>query len=195
MARGAQAAAPLVDASAVEWTGGGGFEATIALQVERREGSKDQQRKNGATQRKIRRHASATSVTLPSPARRLSVVGNRAVRENAAVDFAERAAHNEEVFRSINERIEEGAKQHGVGQPLPFHCECCSTVCVETIELAPSDYDRIAADSMRFVLVPGHEQAGVEAVVERHPSYLVVEKIGEARAELEHEHPRPRHRG
>jgi hypothetical protein len=118
-----------------------------------------------------------------------------ALRENGAVDFAERAAHNEEVFRSINERIEAGAKQHGVGRPLPFHCECGSTSCLETIELAPSDYDRIAADATRFVLVPGHERAGVEAVVERHSSYLVVEKIGEARAEIEREHPRSRHRG
>ena len=122
-------------------------------------------------------------------------VGDRAVRENAGdVDFAERAAHNEEVFRSINERIEAGARQHGVGQPLPFHCECASTSCVETIELAASEYDRIAADATRFVLVPGHEQAGVESVVERHSSYLVVEKIGEASAEIEREHPRRRHR-
>jgi hypothetical protein len=98
------------------------------------------------------------------------------------------------VFRSINERIEASAKQHGVGQPLPFHCECGSTSCLEKIELAPSDYDRIAADATRFALVPGHEQAGVESVVERHSSYLVVEKIGEARAEIEREHPRSRHR-
>jgi hypothetical protein len=30
-------------------------------------------------------------------------------------------------------------------------------------------------------------------VVERHSSCLVVEKTGEARAEIEREHPRPRH--
>ena len=35
------------------------------------------------------------------------------------MDFADAAAHNEEVFRSINERIEEGAKLHGVEQLLP----------------------------------------------------------------------------
>jgi hypothetical protein len=32
-------------------------------------------------------------------------------------------------------------------------------------------------------------------VVEQHGSYLVVEKTGEARAEIEREHPRARHRG
>ena len=55
------------------------------------------------------------------------------------MDFADSAAHNEEVFRTINERIEEGAKQHGVEQPLPFHCECADDACVEKIELAPTE--------------------------------------------------------
>ena len=42
-------------------------------------------------------------------------------------------------------------------------------------------------------VLPDHEQADVEAVVEQHSSYLVVEKTGEARAEIEREHPRLRH--
>jgi hypothetical protein len=32
-------------------------------------------------------------------------------------------------------------------------------------------------------------------VVEQHSSYFVVEKTGEARVEIEREHPRPRHGG
>jgi hypothetical protein len=117
----------------------------------------------------------------------------RVLRENGLMTFADRAAHNEELFRTINERIEEGAKQHGVDQSLPFHCECCNESCLEKIELPPAEYDRIAAHIERFVLVPGHERADVESVVEQHSSYLVVEKTGEARAEIEREHPRPRH--
>jgi hypothetical protein len=119
----------------------------------------------------------------------------RVLRENGLMNFAERAAHNEELFRTINERIEEGAKQHGVDQSLPFHCECCNESCLEKIELPPAEYDRIAAHIERFVLVPGHERADVESVVEQHSSYFVVEKTGEARAEIEREHPRPRHSG
>jgi hypothetical protein len=109
------------------------------------------------------------------------------------VDFAEAAANNEEVFRSINERIEEGAKQHGVEQLLPFHCECATKACVETIELSPAEYDRIASHRARFVVIHGHEQPSVEIVIESHSGYLVVEKTGEARAEIERKHPRPRH--
>jgi hypothetical protein len=111
------------------------------------------------------------------------------------MDFAERTGHNEEVFRTINERIDEGAKQHGVEESLPFHCECGDETCVGKIELPPSEYDRIASHVARFVVLPEHEQPTVEFVVEQHPSYLVVEKTGEARAEIEREHPRPRHRG
>jgi hypothetical protein len=111
------------------------------------------------------------------------------------VDFASAAARNEEVFRSINERIEEGAKQHGVEQLLPFHCECATEACVQTIGLPPAEYDRIASHLARFVVVPGHEDSRVETVVESHSGYLVVEKTGEARAEIERDHPRPRHRG
>lgn len=110
------------------------------------------------------------------------------------MDFAQRAAHNEEVFRTINERIAEGAKKHGVEQLMPFHCECASESCVERIELAPADYDRIASHVARFAVIPGHEKPDIESIVEQRGTYLVVEKTGEARNEIEHEHPRPRHR-
>jgi hypothetical protein len=111
------------------------------------------------------------------------------------VDFADAAAQNEEVFRSINERIEEGAKKHGVDQLLPFHCECATEACTKTIELPPAEYDRIASHVARFVVLPGHEQPSVETIVENHFAYLVVEKTGEARSEIEREHPRSRHQG
>jgi hypothetical protein len=110
------------------------------------------------------------------------------------MDFAERAARNEEVFRSINERIDHGAHQHDVEAPLPFHCECGQLVCTETIELRPSEYDAVAANRFRFVVKPEHQLTGIERVVADRGAYLVVEKVGEARAEIEREHPRERHR-
>jgi hypothetical protein len=110
------------------------------------------------------------------------------------VDFAERAAQNEEAFRGINARIDEGAHQHAVDSPLPFHCECDDAACVEKIDIRPSDYEQIVARPYRFVLVPGHEDASVERVVERYDAYVVAEKIGEARDKLERDHPQDRHR-
>jgi len=110
------------------------------------------------------------------------------------VEFADRAARNEEIFRDINERIDEGAEQHGVAAPLPFHCECARSGCVGQVNIAPASYERIARERYRFILIPGHEDSSIERVVERHPDYLVVEKIGEARRQIDRDHPRPRHR-
>ena len=110
------------------------------------------------------------------------------------MDFAERAARNEEAFREINSRIDEGAHQHEVDSPLPFHCECGAGSCVAKIEMQPSEYERIALHRYRFVLVPGHEDSAIECVVERHDSYVIAEKIGEAREGIERDHPQQQHR-
>jgi hypothetical protein len=109
------------------------------------------------------------------------------------MDFAERAARNEEAFRGINERIDEGAQKHDVDTPQPFHCECDDAGCVGKIEMRPSEYERIVAHRYRFVLMPGHEDAAVERVIARHENYVVAEKIGEARERIERDHPQRRH--
>lgn len=111
------------------------------------------------------------------------------------MDFASRAARNEEVFRGINERIEQGAEQHGVEAPLPFHCECARVSCVGTIDIPPADYERVVRERYRFVVIAGHEDAAVEEVVERQDAYVVVEKVGEAREEIDRDHPQQQHRG
>jgi hypothetical protein len=105
------------------------------------------------------------------------------------MQFADRAARNEEIFRSINERIEAGAEQQGVKRALPFHCECGRASCLETIEISPSVYERVVRERYRFVLIPGHEDAAIDRVVERQPSYVVVEKVGEARRQIDCDHP------
>lgn len=110
------------------------------------------------------------------------------------MDFAERAARNEEVFRSVNERIEQGGALHGVTAPLRFHCECDSEACFETVELEAAAYRAIVSERYCFVIVPGHDDPRVEVVAETHDGYTVVEKIGEAREELERRHPQEQHR-
>ena len=110
------------------------------------------------------------------------------------MEFAEAAARNEEVFRGVNERIDEGAEKHHVEGPLPFHCECCDASCVEKVQISAGEYERVVEQRFQFVVIPGHEMTAVERVVERHPEYFVVEKVGEAREELERDHPQQRHR-
>lgn len=86
-----------------------------------------------------------------------------------------RFAHNEVIFRSINDQVlalEErfGSREGG------FLCECAETTCSETVFLRLDEYERIHADERRFFVVPGHEVTEIETVVERHDSYLIVEK-------------------
>jgi hypothetical protein len=100
------------------------------------------------------------------------------------MDFAERAARNEEVFRDVNERIEEGAEHHGVTGSLPFHCECGRVSCMETIELPHARYAAIVRERYHFVVLPGHEEPQIERIVEVEGDFLVVEKIGEAREQI-----------
>jgi hypothetical protein len=110
------------------------------------------------------------------------------------MNFADRAAKNEEIFRDVNERIEGGAERHGVETPLRFHCECTRASCVDTMEIEPPEYERIVRERYHFVLIPGHEEPEVERVVERHANFVVAEKIGEARAQIDRDHPQTRHR-
>jgi hypothetical protein len=115
-------------------------------------------------------------------------------REEIRMDFAERAGRNEDIFRQINQRIDEGAEQHHVASALPFHCECSDLTCTETIELDPATYDTIAANPLHFIVKPKHQVDEIEKIIAEHEAFYVVEKIGGARAEVEREHPRQRHR-
>jgi hypothetical protein len=110
------------------------------------------------------------------------------------VDFSERAARNEEIFRDVNREIEAGAERHRVKTPLPFHCECSRASCLQTIALPTEDYERIANERYRFIVLAGHQDPQIERVVTEHGVFLVVEKIGEAREQIDRDHPQERHR-
>lgn len=109
------------------------------------------------------------------------------------MDMPERAAKNEEVFRDVNSLIEQGAERLRVDGRVPFHCECASASCTEQIELTPAEYDRIASHRFRFVVQPGHERADVEGVVSANARYVIVEKQGEAREQIDRDHARDRY--
>ncbi len=103
---------------------------------------------------------------------------------------ASRIAHNESIFREINERIEAGHWPQPREQPMAFRCECAKLGCNVLVSLTLDGYERVRADATRFLLCPGHELPDVEVVVERHPGYIVVEKQGEAARVAERTDPR-----
>ncbi|HZR96151.1 MAG TPA: hypothetical protein VFA56_10675 [Gaiellaceae bacterium] len=91
--------------------------------------------------------------------------------------YALRVAENENVFRRVNERVEE---LRGGDAVISFVCECADLDCRERIDLTAAEYEHVRAAPTRFVVRPGHERPSVERVVRRAGHYLVIEKQGEA---------------
>jgi hypothetical protein len=103
----------------------------------------------------------------------------------------ERLARNETLFREVNERVAEVAANYieveTTSDPVEFTCECGRADCAEPITMTVLEYEAVRALPTRFAVVPAHEQPEVEIVVERHPSYVVVEKRQEDAQEVARE--------
>ena len=98
---------------------------------------------------------------------------------------------NEALFREVNERIEDvGTTLAPDDGPLLFLCECDNTDCVEKVSTTRAEYEAIRAVATHFVVLPGHEDPGVEHVVQQTERFLVVEKEGEAAHEAQKDDPR-----
>ena len=99
---------------------------------------------------------------------------------NVVSERDQRLAGNEALFREVNERVAEVAT-HFVevetrGEQINFACECGRATCAEPITMTLAEYEAIRAQSTHFAVVPQHEQLEIEVVIERHPTYFVVEK-------------------
>lgn len=101
---------------------------------------------------------------------------------------ARRVGQNEALYRSINERIEELNRGFGAFTgTMTIVCECGDASCTEQIEVPVEAYERVRADPTHFVILPGHEIADVEDVVEEADAYHVVAKRPGEPAELARE--------
>ena len=88
---------------------------------------------------------------------------------------AEKIAQTESLFREVNERIAETAGRFGAEQ-TSFVCECADATCTHRVEASLAEYEGVREHGATFLLVPGHEDARVEAVVERQDEHAIVEK-------------------
>jgi len=89
---------------------------------------------------------------------------------------ARRVGENEALFRSVNEEVRGLNEAFLVRDTLRIVCECGEQSCVEQIEIEPTAYEALRADSRLFAVKPGHELPDVETVVVRHDGYSVVRK-------------------
>jgi hypothetical protein len=98
---------------------------------------------------------------------------------------------NEALFREVNERIEDvSTTLVPDDEPMEFLCECDKRDCVEKVSATQAEYEAIRAVETQFVVLPGHEDPGVEHVVQQTERFLVVEKEGEAAHEAQESDPR-----
>jgi len=102
----------------------------------------------------------------------------------------QRLARNEALYREVNERVAEVADRFLEVEnqaPVSFICECGAVTCTEPIVTSLAEYEAIRSEPTRFAVVPGHELPEIEAVVERHEGYFVVEKHQEDAEEVARE--------
>jgi hypothetical protein len=89
------------------------------------------------------------------------------------------AAENEATFRLANEILEQKADELELGgERTPYLCECEDERCMRVIRLSREEYERVRSYPTRFVMVPGHQEAGVR-VVQEEAGFTVIEKAGE----------------
>ena len=97
----------------------------------------------------------------------------------------ERIALNESAFRGLNESLEANVhrgKQEG--RLAGFVCECGDSECEEIVHVELSAYEEIRQDSQLFIVVPGHELADVEDVVDGEGGHYLVVRKHDAVADL-----------
>jgi hypothetical protein len=86
-----------------------------------------------------------------------------------------RIARTEALFRDVNERIAETAKEIGSNRAV-FVCECADPGCDDRFETSLEEYESVRADGTRFLLAIGHEEPKYEDVVSRKTRFGVVSK-------------------
>jgi hypothetical protein len=91
------------------------------------------------------------------------------------VEDAQTIARTEALFREVNERIAESAERFEASE-AEFVCECGDPHCTTRIEASLDEYEEVRESATTFLLVPGHEDARIEAVVERQAGRAVVRK-------------------
>ena len=87
-----------------------------------------------------------------------------------------RFAQNEALYRDINERIETLTRTLVADEPATMNviCECGFLDCARQIPVSVAEYERIRKDPTWFLVLPGHESAEVEVVVEEHAGFNIV---------------------
>ena len=84
---------------------------------------------------------------------------------------------NERLFRELNERIRDVSESLlEEGEQVEFICECAHEGCLDRLKLTRALFAEVRDDPTWFFVIPGHERADVEDVVDRREGYVIVAK-------------------
>jgi hypothetical protein len=86
-----------------------------------------------------------------------------------------RLFHNEQLFRDVNQERDRTNPDAG-DRPLGLVCECSDLRCTGRITMPASRYEGIRRSGDRYIVLPGHETAEIEDVVERGDAFEIIEK-------------------
>jgi hypothetical protein len=104
---------------------------------------------------------------------------------------AEAQAKNEELFRNVNERIEQVSQTVAPDdQLMEYLCECDGRDCHEKVRASRDEYESVRAEPTHFMILADHQDPRVERVVSSNERFLVVEKQGAAARDAEKTDPR-----
>jgi len=90
-----------------------------------------------------------------------------------------RAARNELMFRAVNEQIVQLTERFRAQlREIDIICECADVSCTGAIRINLEEYEAIDRATNAFVVIAGHEDADIEAVIAQTDGYFVVRKHG-----------------
>jgi hypothetical protein len=94
----------------------------------------------------------------------------------------ERAARNQSLYRSINEKVKElnqAFSEAGLADS-EWICECADTDCTLRISASLHEYEAVRSNPRTFIISPGHFYPQVERVLNQNDRFMTVEKIDNA---------------
>jgi 5-bromo-4-chloroindolyl phosphate hydrolysis protein len=88
-----------------------------------------------------------------------------------------RAARNQSLFRSVNEKLEHLNEPFGtLDGNYTIVCECADLTCIRTLDIEARRYLAVRENPRQFVVFSDHVYPEVESVVARFDGYVIVEK-------------------
>lgn len=102
----------------------------------------------------------------------------------SAEPSGQRAAENQSLYRSVNERIKQLNAALGEVSPdadsYEWLCECADTACTRRVSATLDEYEAVRENPRTFIVVPRHLYREVERVLEENSRFMIVEKLDNA---------------